>query len=87
MHKKIIYFILFFVLNSCSVLLPGRYTLKTNQKKADQYSKTITQNELKKHLKILSSDEFEGRETTTIGQKKAAAYIKNHFIETNIKTL
>ena len=37
-------------------------------------------------MKIISSDLFEGRETTTIGQKKAAAYIKNHFIETNIKS-
>ena len=86
MLKKTIYFPLFFLVCSCSVLLPKSYTLKTNQKKADQYSKIITQNELKHHLKIISSDEFEGRETTTIGQKKAAAYIKNHFIETNTKS-
>jgi len=59
---------------------------KNESKKADQYSKIITQSELKHHLKIISSDEFEGRETTTIGQKKAAAYIKNHFIETNTKS-
>ena len=85
MYKKTIYLLLFFLSSSCSVLLPSTYTLKSNQKKADQYSKTITQNELKKHLKIISSDEFEGRETTTIGQKKAAAYIKKHFIETNTK--
>ena len=87
MLKKTIYFPLFFLICSCSVLLPGSYTLKTNQKKADQYSKIITQSELKHHLKIISSDEFEGRETTTIGQKKAAAYIKNHFIETNTKSV
>ena len=86
MHKKTSYFLFFFLLSSCRVLLPGSYSLKTNQKKANQYSKIITQNELKKHLKIISSDDFEGRETTTIGQKKAAAYIKNHFIETNIKS-
>jgi len=86
MHNKTIYFILLFLLNACSVLLPGSYTLKTNQTKSSQYSKTITQNELKKHLKIISSDDFEGRETTTIGQKKAANYIKNHFINNNIKS-
>ncbi len=86
MHKKTIYFFLFFLLSSCSVLLSGSYILKTNQKNAENYSKLITQNELKKHLKIISSDDFEGRETTTIGQKKAAAYIKNHFIENNIKS-
>ena len=86
MYKKTIYFFLFFLLCSCSVLLPGSYTIKTNQKNAEKYSKLITQYELKKHLKIISSDDFEGRETTTIGQKKAAAYIKNHFIKNNIKS-
>ena len=86
MHKKTTYFLFFSLLNSCSVLLPSSYVLKTNQKKADQYSKTITQNELKEHLKIISSDEFEGRETTTIGQKNAAKYIKNHFIKNNINS-
>ena len=86
MHKKTIYFLLFFLLSSCGILLPGTLALKTNQKKADQYSKTITQKQLKKQLKIISSDEFEGRETTTIGQKKAAAYIKNYFIENNTKS-
>ena len=73
MLKKTIYFSLFFLICSCSVLLPGPNTLKTNQKKAYQYSKIITQNELKDHLKIISSDEFEGRETTTIGQKKSSS--------------
>lgn len=86
MRKKTIYFLLLFLLSSCGLLLPATHTLKTNQRKAEQYSKTITQNELKKHLKIISSDEYEGRETTTIGQKKAAAYIKNHFIENNIRS-
>ena len=86
MHKKTIYFFLFFLLSSCSVFLPGSFTIKTNQKNAEKYSKLITQYELKKHLKIISSDDFEGRETTTIGQKKAAAYIKNHFIKNNIKS-
>ena len=86
MYKKSVHFLLFSLLSSCSVLLPGKLILKSNQKKAEQYSKIITQVELKKHLKIISSDEFEGRETTTIGQKKAANYIKNHFIETNTKS-
>ena len=86
MRKKIIYFLFLLLLSSCGLLLPATHTLKTNQRKAEQYSKTITQNELKKHLKIISSDEYEGRETTTIGQKKAAAYIKNHFIENNIRS-
>ena len=86
MYKKQIYFFSLLLLCSCKVLSPGPYTLHSNQKTAEQYSKTITQNELKAHLKIISSDEFEGRETTKIGQKKAAAYIKNQFIKNNIKS-
>ena len=84
MSKKTIYFLSTILLSSCGVLIPGSYLLKTNQNNAEKYSKQITQEELKKHLKIISSDDFEGRETTTIGQKKAAAYIKNHFVENNI---
>ena len=86
MRKKISYFLLSFLSISCGILHPATYSLRTNQKKADKYSKIITQNDLKKQLKIISSDEFEGRETTTIGQKKAAAYIKNYFIVNNIKS-
>ena len=44
-----------------------------------KYERTITQEELKAHLTILASDEFEGRETGFKGQKKAAAYIVNYF--------
>jgi len=39
----------------------------------------ITAEDLKKHLYIVASKEFEGRETATEGQRKAAAYIENHF--------
>ncbi len=43
------------------------------------YATTITSDDLKKHLYIVVSAEMEGRETATPGQKKAAAYIENHF--------
>jgi hypothetical protein len=48
---------------------------------AEKYSATITADDLKKHLTIIASDEFEGRETGKEGQKKAAAYIKNQFAQ------
>lgn len=44
-----------------------------------QLAETIKKEELKRHLSVLSSDEFEGRETGTDGQKKAADYIAKHF--------
>jgi hypothetical protein len=51
------------------------------QKIADPrpFAQTITAADLKKHLYIVASADFEGRETATEGQRKAAAYIENHF--------
>jgi hypothetical protein len=43
------------------------------------FAKSITADDLKKHLYIVASADFEGRETATEGQHKAAAYIENHF--------
>ncbi len=43
------------------------------------YAETITQDELKEHLYIYASDEFEGRETGTPGQKKAVEYLKSQY--------
>lgn len=82
--KEGIKILFFFSLASCQVLKPNTYLLKTNQEKASKYSKYIKAAELKKHLTILASDDFEGRETTTKGQKKAANYIKDHFFNNHI---
>jgi len=43
------------------------------------YAETITETDLKEHLYTYASDEFEGRETGTEGQKKAVAYIKSKY--------
>jgi len=50
-----------------------------------EYSHTITPSDLYKHLSILASDGYEGRETARAGQKKAAKYIKNHFSDLGLK--
>lgn len=46
---------------------------------AAHYAQTITSEELREHLQIIASDDMEGRETGTVGQKKAAAYIAGYF--------
>ncbi len=46
---------------------------------AAKFAATITTTDLKKHLTIIAGDEFEGRETGTEGQRKAAAYIESKF--------
>ena len=43
------------------------------------YAETITEKELKEHLYIYASDEFQGRETGEPGQKKAVDYIKSNY--------
>ncbi|HEY4107791.1 M28 family peptidase [Puia sp.] len=49
------------------------------------FAKTITADDLKKHLFIVASADFEGRETATEGQRKAAAYIENDFRNLGLK--
>ena len=55
-----------------------------------KYMNTITESELKDHLYTFASDSFEGRETGTRGQKKAANYLSDYYhklgLEGPIKT-
>lgn len=44
-----------------------------------KYATTIDRENLKSQLQIIASDEMEGRETGTEGQRKAAAYIESEF--------
>ena len=46
---------------------------------ASKYASYITGAELKRQLTIIASDEMEGRETGTVGQRKAADYIESQF--------
>lgn len=48
------------------------------------YANTITAEELKEKLYVYASDEFEGRETGTPGQKKAVEYLKNHYVNLGV---
>jgi len=51
---------------------------------ATQYANTITTAELETLLYSFASAEFEGRETGKIGQKRAAEFLKNYYVEHNI---
>ena len=50
-----------------------------------EMAKTITSKDLKKHLSILASDEYEGRETGTDGNKRAAEYLAQMFHSYGLK--
>ncbi len=43
------------------------------------YGNMISEDSLRNHLMVIASDEFEGRDTGTPGQKKAAQYLANYF--------
>jgi hypothetical protein len=49
-----------------------------------RYSKYVNADELKLHLTLLASDAFEGRDTGKKGQKMAAAYLREQFIQYGI---
>lgn len=49
-----------------------------------KYAESITAADLRTHLSVLASDEYEGRETGQKGQKMAAEYIANFFRTTGI---
>jgi Zn-dependent M28 family amino/carboxypeptidase len=49
---------------------------------ADRY---VTQEHLRRDLSVLASDEYEGRETGTKGQKMAAAYISQQFKDDSLQ--
>ncbi|KUG07065.1 peptidase M28 [Solirubrum puertoriconensis] len=46
---------------------------------AVNYANTITQDDLRKHLTVLASDAYEGRETGEKGQRMAADYLAKQF--------
>ena len=59
---------------SCTAALWAQSTI------ASKYGNQISGADLKKHLTIIASDEMDGRETGTEGQRKAAVYIQNQFL-------
>lgn len=82
MNKKISWFVIISVVLVTGCTLFKNKNIKLEQvpnETIEKFAKTIIVDDLYKHLSILASDEYEGRETAMEGQKKAAEYIKNHF--------
>ena len=69
MKKKIIAILLLLMISGCS-------TKKTNTPKSDiEYGSLVSIETLKTNLTYIASDEMEGRETGSEGQKKAGRYL------------
>ena len=56
-----------------------------NDTVAMRMANTIQAAQLKRHVYTLASDEFEGRETGTVGQEKAASYISTYYESIGLK--
>jgi len=64
---------------SCSIIFVCISATVLAQDDASKFAATISSQDLRKHLTVIASDEFEGRETGTEGQRKAGAYIEAQF--------
>lgn len=65
-------------------LLYSAFSFAQAHESAAMFSKSINASDLKELVYDLAGDEFEGRETGKIGQKKAAEYLQNKFISFGI---
>ena len=54
-------------------------------KAAVKYANTITPDEMRAKLTVLASDEFEGRETGTEGQKKASKFLEDFYAKVGLE--
>jgi hypothetical protein len=69
----------------CAALSTSAQNSLDAHDKRNAYMNTITVKELKEQLFILAADDFEGRETSKPGQKKAAAYLENYYESLGLK--
>jgi Zn-dependent M28 family amino/carboxypeptidase len=67
-----------------TVFAQAAESVEITGKLAQKFAAGITEVDLKTHLYVIASDEFEGRNTGEPGQKLAAEYIKNFYIVRNI---
>jgi len=69
-----------------SLLIAGAFAQERLADPRVTYASTITATELKEHLEVLASDDFEGRETGEKGQKMAAEYISETYKINGVNT-
>ncbi|SFP82153.1 M28 family peptidase [Parafilimonas terrae] len=61
------------------LLIAASLNASAQNKTAEKFAAAITPEALKTKLSVIAGAEMEGRETATEGQRKAAAYIEDHF--------
>ena len=81
--NKSLFLLALLVLSTCFTL-GAQVALEADADQLKKYMNTITEADLKKHLYILASDDYEGRETATKAQEMAAHYIAKHFMDNGL---
>lgn len=84
MRKSILLLVLCLSLLTTNHLSAQTIELEADADAVKKFMQTISAEDLKEHLYIIASDEYEGRETGTLGQKKAADYIARHFMKNGL---
>jgi Zn-dependent M28 family amino/carboxypeptidase len=62
-----------------ALLVSPAFLLAQVSKNSTDFAESITAKELKEHLYVYASDYFQGRETGTIGQKRAIDFLQNFY--------
>lgn len=78
MKKPIVLLLFTFLFINCSSQ-KGVVTVKPDTHSKNNYIDVITRESLKQNLEIIASDEMEGRDTGSEGQKKAGLYIIDFY--------
>ena len=78
--KKILFLSLIALGTSCK----NGALVATKNVDPTQYMKTISADDLKKHLYIIAADSMEGRETGSTGQKKAGKYLISQYQQNQV---
>jgi hypothetical protein len=80
--KKLLFLSLIALGSSCKngALVASKNTDPT------EYMRTITAEDLKKHLYIIAADSMEGRETGSAGQKKAGKYLISQYQQNQVSS-
>jgi len=71
----------------CSLFLVVYFAEAQEVNSIDSIVSSISKNDLKRHLEIISHDSLEGRETGQPGLKKAAEYLQNQFDEMGLSPI
>jgi len=73
------------IISTCFCFCATLISAQDIDTKAIEFAKSITVSDLSRHLHIISSDEYEGRETGLKGQKLTEEYLTNFYESVGIK--